>query len=115
MVFLKDLGQFMAKVDKIKWSNVDKTMGKILSSEDGWQLSYSIEEMSVLHQTDFPLQVRIQLRFEGQHVQSWGCETNEDNAAFMRYFKTKRYSLQDAMDKEQRVAEQVGKEKFMNL
>lgn len=115
MIHLRDLGQFMAKVDKINWSGIDKPLGKILSSKDGWELSYRIEETNSLHNTDYPLQVVIWLRFEGQHVQTWGCESNADNAAFLKYFKTKRYSIQSDIDKEQRVSENVGKEKFMNL
>lgn len=115
MIFLKDLSQFMAKVDKIKWTNVDKTLGKVLSSKDGWQLSYRIEETNDLHNVDFPLQVVVQLRFEGEHVQSWGCEDNKENAAFLKYFKTKRNTIQKFIDMEKIVSEQVGKENFMNL
>lgn len=115
MVFLKDLGQFMAKVDKIKWSGLNETLGKVLLSEDGWQLSYSIVETNSMHNVDFPLQVLIQVRFEGEYVKSWGCETNADNAAFLKYFKTKRYSIQQDLDKERRVTEMVGNENFMNL
>lgn len=120
MANINSFKEFLNKLDKITWVSPDKDLlissNKTLVSNKGhWKMSYSIEQMTSLHDRNVPFRAVVKLWFDGQMVQFWGCVDNEENADFILWFIRKKNSINDALDKEERAARRTGEDMFNNL
>lgn len=104
---IETIEQLIAKFDKLTGWKLDGKTHKTLISSEGWEISYSTK----IHSSSLgfpPVQIVINIRKDGQHVQSWGCMDSEgDQRLFVDwYIKTKSTAQDNEFSKENRAQEQ---------
>ena len=111
---MNTIQEFTAKLDKINWSKYDWDKDSLLS-EDGFRLFYTIK-LNESYSKMFPtFQVVIQLRYKDSHVMTWGCDSNESQDDFGKWFIKKK---QNAINREyevERTNETIAKAIFESL
>jgi Ni,Fe-hydrogenase maturation factor len=109
---------FLAKLDKVTWKTPDNDLAgsytKVLVSTDGnWKLSYSIEEMTSIH--DMPFQAVIRLSYGGQYITQWGCISEEENKEWMIWLIQTRNAVNKAVNDAEKAARKTGEDMWRNL
>jgi hypothetical protein len=111
--WLKNTENFIAKLEKLNYIKPD---GKTLISEEGYEVSYRTEFLSnPPHADNYPVQVVIYVRKEGQHVQTWGCDSNESNRLFVNFFMRARARAYDAKYENEEVTRDLNEKEFWSL
>ena len=103
---------FMNKLHNIQWEGYDMDSNTLVSRDKQWKLSYRIVEQE---DEKFPLQVLVQVIFQGKVVMTWGCDSNESNGEFLLFFKKRKADAQRIQWQTEREAEKHGEEMWYNL
>ena len=89
---MKTIEEFIAKLVKVDYNSrgatYDKSIkGIIQGTEDVLEVSYDTKMSSFsFGKGDYPLQIVVQVRINGEHAQTWGCTCNEDHIKFSELF-----------------------------
>lgn len=111
--WLKNTENFIAKLEKLNYIKPD---GKSLISEEGYEVSYRTEFMSTPpHNPNYPVQIVVYVRKNGQHVQTWGCDSNEANRLFVDFFIKARARAYDAEHENEKVSRDLNEKEFWSL
>lgn len=96
-------------LNTLRTFNYTSVDGDKLEGEDGVEVSYQVKLANSLMDMDtLPLQVVIYVRINGQHAYTWGCESNEDNGKFVKWFvHTKMIVDEDRFEKEDKLSEEA--------
>jgi hypothetical protein len=109
------LSEFINKLDKINFTAInDKTLvGDILGQSAEVTLDIKITE-SVTGIVP-PLQAVFRVRMNGEHVASWGSESNDSNAEMVAWFLTKKSAVDRSEWDAKRQAQTAGQAIFNSL
>jgi hypothetical protein len=109
------LSEFINKLDKINFTAVDgKTLiGDILGQSAEVTLDIKLTE-SVTGLVP-PLQAVFRVRMNGEHVSSWGSESNDSNAEMVAWFLTKKSAVERAEWDVKRQTQTTGQAIFNSL
>lgn len=111
---MNTIQDFTAKLDKINWSKYDWDKESLLS-DDGFRLFYTIK-LSESYSKMFPtFQVVIQLRYKDSHVMTWGCDSNESQDDFGKWFIRKKADAIKKNYEDENFQTKIGKALFNNL
>ena len=111
--WLKNTENFIAKLEELNYIKPD---GKVLISEEGYEVSYRTGLMgNPPHRDDYPVQIVISVRKNGQHVQTWGCDSNEENRLFVNFFIKARARAYDAEHENEKVTRDLNEKEFWAL
>lgn len=111
---MNTIQEFIAKLDNINWSKYDWDKESLIS-DDGFRLFYTIK-LSETHSRSFPMfQVVIQLRYKDSHVMTWGCDSNESQDDFGKWFLKKKSDAKNRAYESEAIQEKIGKTIFNNL
>ena len=89
---MKNLNDFLAKIDKVDYTITDneKSIKGLYLGKD-FEVSYRLK---IHYDWDgYPIQVIISVRMDGEHIQTWGCCDNEDNAVALHWFERIRNQI----------------------
>jgi hypothetical protein len=111
---------YLAKLKSIEWKSADGDLvgsytKKFVSEDDNFELSYSIETMTSLHDRNVPFRAVIYVRYKGQTVSHWGCVSNEENALFLEWWLKEQRVINDKVTKRESNERKQGEELWKNL
>jgi hypothetical protein len=111
--WLENTENFIARLEKFNYIRV--VDGNALISEEGYIVSHSFKMNTHMGDGDYPIQVVINIRKDGHHVQTWGCDSNEANGLYTNFFlsaKGRAYNFEHDAEKVQR---ELNEEEFWSL
>jgi hypothetical protein len=108
---MKNTQDFLNQLDKLTFVSNE---GKTLHTAEGFQISYSIELMSVVA-GNYPIQFLFRVRKDDAYIMTWGCSSNEDNKLAVHWWLKKCYAISDLEHQERFVKEALAKKEFKEL
>jgi len=83
---LNNVQQFLDKLNKANFTEIKdkKLIGKVLGNDI--VVGYNIEIDGSLIGNEFPIQVVLHVRINGEYAATWGCIDNAENAKVLRWF-----------------------------
>ena len=113
---METTAQFIGKLNKINFTAVD---GNILKGDvlgQAVEVSLTTETASTTYGLEhLPIQAIIRVRMNGQHIQSWGATSNEDNSELVTWFVTKKAETERKEYDAERQAQSTGRAIFSSL
>jgi len=93
MTNITNVGVLLAKLDKLTYIGIKKD---VLKTKEGFEISYSTKLHHTKSAGKFPsIQIVLNIRFNGQHVQHWGCIDEDDTRAVVDWFLIKDRDASD--------------------
>lgn len=108
--------QFIEKLNKINFTSVNgqtlkgDLIGQAIEVTLSTELANSSEGLK-----QFPVQAIIRVRMNGQHVQSWGAMSNDDNSELVTWFVTKKIDVERKEYEAERQARDTAQAIFNSL
>lgn len=113
MTNVNSIQDLLTKLGKLNFIKVDN---KSLIADNGFEVSYSTKFLGdPPHRSDYPVQIVIQIRKEGKHVFTWGCEDNESNRLFVNFYIVAESNAYGAEMKVDDTFQEEGKKLFNEL
>jgi len=113
---METTAQFIGKLNKINFTAVDSNILKGDVLGQAVEVSLSTELSNSSHGfKHLPIQAIIRVRMNGQHVQSWGAASNEDNSELVEWFVTKKVETERKEYDAERKTQEVSKAIFNSL
>jgi len=108
---MKNTQDFLNQLDRLTFVSEDH---KTLHTAEGFQISYSLELMSVVA-GNYPIQFLFRVRKDDAYIMTWGCSSNEDNKLAVHWWLKKWYSISDREYEDKLVKETLAKKEFEDL
>jgi hypothetical protein len=113
---METTAQFIGKLNKINFTAVDgqtlkgDVLGQSVEVTLSTELANSAEGLKQL-----PIQAVIRVRMNGQHIQSWGAASNNDNSELVTWFVTKKVETERKQYDAERQAQATARVIFFSL
>lgn len=113
---MENLTQLISKLDKVTYTSIDgKTLlGEVRGQKFAVSLALNMDE-SGLHLINLPIQAVFQIRINGQHVQSWGSDSNDMNSEMVTWFVKKCAVVNGTIYAQERYDREQGKSLLASL
>lgn len=90
--------------------------GNSVTSQNGWKVSYTTEFSNNIQDIKrLPVQIVVHISKNGTHVQTWGCDSNDEHSCFVEWFvRNYAKAFKNSIDLN-RIQEKTYKNEFENL